>query len=89
MKRTVFFILGGVAAAVVLMHREEIEHWVQTTARDLKDRLDPLEQQITGTLSDLARRIDNINAGIANLAEASDRLLDRLASEHPLKRLAS
>ena len=89
MKRTAFFILGGVAAAMVLMHREEVEHWVQTTARDLKGRLDPLEHQITGTLSDLARRIDNINDSITNVAKASDRLLGRLASDRPFERLAS
>src|SRR5688572_13187283 len=58
MKRTLMFLAGGVAAAIVLLNRDYVEDNLRRIATNLRTELQPLETQVTTGLNDLARKID-------------------------------
>lgn len=80
MKRLLLFAVGGLVAAYVIQNRQELQTRVRDGARRIRNELDGLEQQVLGGLDKLARRIDEVNSRLTELARTGEQVLDKIAS---------
>ncbi len=77
-----WFLLAGVGVAVTmyLMNRDDVEDTVKKTAKKIRRELEPMEENVTDRLENLAETIVAINKKVRIATRILDAALGRIAA---------